>query len=281
MPKSRKRWLVTALSAGLLVILVAAILTVFAPQSIVNLLRRDLTWQTIQADGLWRVGMDPSFPPFEWLDDNGKPVGYDVELTERIAAHWGLRVEIVPIGFDSLVDAVQTGRVDSVVSALPYDERLTRNLAYSPPYFDAGLALATRTDSLIQSVDDLVGETIAVEWGSLGDMIGRRLQQEEPTITLVRFETPADTIAALTNPDSVDIRSEVDAILIDHVTLRVAQVNGVPLVQVGPLLENNPYVIAMPIRAHELQAALQKVLAKFQAEGVLAELETKWFVDVE
>ncbi|MEZ4675724.1 MAG: transporter substrate-binding domain-containing protein [Caldilineaceae bacterium] len=274
LPQTSRNWRPFLLLSALLALLVGALFFFFAPQRIVQLFRRDTTWQTMQTNGVWRVGMDPSFPPFEWLDETGKPVGFDVELAERIAADWGMQVEIVPIGFDSLTDAVQTGRIDSVVSALPFDERLTRNLAYSQPYFDAGLALAVRNDSSIQSVDTLTGHTIAVEWGSLGDMVGRRLQREDSSITLTPFETPADAIAALVN------QPEIDALLVDHVTLRVAQVNGAPLRRVGPILESNPYVIAMPIRAYELQDALQTTLTDLQAEGVFTELESKWFLSV-
>jgi polar amino acid transport system substrate-binding protein len=255
-----------------LLLLLGALLTVLLlPQSVVRLLRRDTTWQTIQANGVWRVGMDPSFPPFEWLDDAGKPVGYDVELAQRIAADWGVAVEIVPIGFDSLGDAVQTGRIDSVISAFPYDERLTRNIAYSEPYFDAGIVLATRSGSAIASVADLAGKRVAVEWGSMGDMVGRRLQRDESTINRVQFDTPEAAVAALVDEESVD------ALLIDHVTLRIEQVRGAPIVAVGPVLESNPYVIAMPVNAHELQAAVAATLTRLRDNGTLTTLEADWF----
>ncbi|MCB0061182.1 MAG: amino acid ABC transporter substrate-binding protein [Caldilineaceae bacterium] len=260
---------------GVSVILIGVALFLFGtPERVVRLLRRDSTWQTMQANGVWRVGMDASFPPFEWLDENGQPIGYDVELAERMAAAWGLELRIVPIGFDSLGDALQTGQIDSVVSALPYDERLTRNIAYSAPYFDAGLALATLPDSSVQSVADLAGQTVAVELGSMGDMVGRRLQREDPSIAIERYDTPEQAVAALED-------GSVEALLVDHITLRMAQISGSPLVRVGPLLESNPYVIAMPIHAYELQDAVAERLAQLQAEGILAEMEAKWFNRVE
>jgi len=266
MPRNKKLWV----TLGLLLLLGSLVIVIFGPQEVIRLLRRDSTWQTMQAEGRWRVGMDPSFPPFEWLDDAGKPVGYDVALAEQMAATWGLAVEIVPIGFDSLGDAVRAGRVDSVISALPYDERLTRDIAYSPPYFDAGIFLAIGADSPIGGVADLAGRQVAVEWGSMGDMVGRRLQRDESSIDLTLFDTPTEAIAAL-------IDGQVDALLVDHVTLRMAQVQGAPLVTVGPVLESNPYVIAMPVGAHELQAAVERTLTTMRDAGTLLDLETEWF----
>lgn len=256
---------------AVIVLLIGLLMLLFLPQSVVRLLRRDSTWQTIQANGVWRVGMDPSFPPFEWLDESGKPVGYDVALAQRIAADWGVQVEIITIGFDSLGDAVQTGRIDSVVSAFPYDERLTRNMAYSAPYFDAGIVLATRADSAMQSIADLAGKAVAVEWGSMGDMVGRRLQADDPSINRVQFDTPDAAIAALVD------EQRVDALLIDYVTLRIEQLRGAPIVAVGAVLERNPYVIAMPVNAHELQAAVADTLAQLRGDGTLTALEADWF----
>ena len=256
-------------------VVVAALITVavllwLAPGTL-PFLRIDTTWRTMQATGVWRVGMDPSFPPFETLDDAGQIVGFDVALADAIAAPWGVQVELVPIGFDSLLDALQAGKVDSVISALPYDERLTKDVAYSTPYFEAGIFLAVRTDSPITETAALANGTVGVEWGSMGDMVGRRLQKATPSLQLQPFDTPTAAITAL-----VDERA-VDAILIDHVTLRIAQVQGAPLRTVGPVLENNPFVIAMPVRAHELQAAVVERLLALQEKEVIAELEATYF----
>ncbi|MBX3014531.1 MAG: amino acid ABC transporter substrate-binding protein [Caldilineaceae bacterium] len=260
-------WLSLLLIVALLTLLAMAL---WAPETI-RLLRRDNTWRTMQAKGIWRVGMDPSFPPFESLDAAGKPVGFDVALAAAIAEGWKLQVELVPIGFDSLLDALQTGQVDSIISALPYDERLTKDVAYSAPYFEAGIFLATLPTTGIQATTDLAQQTVGVEWGSMGDMVGRRLQSTTPTLHLQPFDTPAEAIAAL-----VEQRT-VAAILVDHVTLRMAQVNGAPLHAVGPVLESNPFVIAMPIAAYELQSAVAQRLATLQQMGKLTELEAIHF----
>ena len=231
----------------------------------------DETWQTMQQQRTWRVGIDPSFPPFEQLDAHGKPVGYDIDLASQMAAAWGLQVQIVAIGFDSLLDALQTGQVDSVISALPYDERLTQNVTYSAPYFEAGIRLVVRKDSPIQTVAQLANRKIAVELGSTGDMVGRRLQRETPTLQLVQFQTPDEAVTALEHDQAID------ALLIDQVTLRTAQGKGAALIAIGDVMESNPYVIAMPHKATILQTQVEQTLQNFQKNGVLQQLETKWF----
>ncbi len=235
----------------------------------------DRTWQTMQANGVWRIGTDPSFPPFEQLDANGQPEGYDIDLARQIAAQWGLKIEIVSIGFDSLLDALQAGKIDSVISALPYDERLTQNVSYSAPYFEAGIRLAVRQASPITSVEQLTAlksaPKVAVEWGSTGDMVGRRLQRATPAIQLIQFSTPEEAVNALVQDQTMT------ALLVDQVTLRQMQGKGLPLKPIGPVLESNPYVIAMPHKASILQAQVAQTLLNLQASASLTKLENRWF----
>ena len=261
-------------------IVVTALMVLLIAQPSFIFRGEDRVWTAMQSRGTWRVGVDPSFPPFEMLDGTGAPIGYDIDLAHHIAAEWNLEVELVPIGFDSLLDAVQTDRIDSIVSALPFDPRLTKDVAYSPPYFEAGVRVAVRTNSpfadlAIQEADEfaqhLSGLRIAVEWGGQGDGLGRRLQRGDETIELLPFETPQDAVAALRDD------ATIDALFIDNITLLQAQGKGAPVVAVGPALEGNPYVIASPLAAHELQVQISTALTKLSANGLLIELQKKWF----
>lgn len=237
------------------------------------LLRRDMTWQAMQTRRTWRVGMDPSFPPFESLDAAGIPQGYDVDLARKLAAGWGMEVEIVAIGFDSLVDALQAAKVDAIASAYPYDARLTRDVSFSRPYFDSGLRLAVPVGSSIQGRADLNGKRVGVEWGSEGDMVGRQWQREGIDVTLVPYETPQEAVTALENVST----SAVDAVLVDSVTLLQAQAAGAALSAAGPYVTSNPYVIVVPRRASDLLQQVDTGLERLQMNGDLTMLERKWF----
>ncbi len=112
---------------------------------------------------------------------------------------------------------------------------------------------------------------VAVEWGSIGDMVGRRLERDGIALELAPYATPDESVAALVNDPSIA------ALLIDYVSLRAAQGQGASIVAVGPALEGNPYVIVSPLRAYDLEEQIAKTLAQLQSEGVLATLEEKWF----
>ena len=230
----------------------------------------DEVWARIQRSGVWRVGMDPSFPPFESLDGDGQPVGYDVDLARTIAAHWEVEVSFEGIGFDGLLAALWAHKADSVISALPVDPRLTRDVAYSIPYFEAGLLLVVAEGTTdIASPDDLAGRRLAVEWGSEGDVQGRELRRRLSEVTLLPFPHPQDALVAV-------VAGEADAALVDAITMSRFQRQHGSVHAVGPPVVSVPYVIAMPRQAPRLLEAVNEALVALQEDGTLAWMEEKW-----
>jgi ABC-type amino acid transport substrate-binding protein len=233
--------------------------------------RRDATSARIRESGVWRVGMDPSFPPFESIDpDTGKPVGLDVDLVDAIAARWGIRAEIVSLGFDELVDAVAARRVDSAASALPVFEWRTEEVAFSVPYINAGVVLAVPPGSSIRGPDDLAGKRVAAEWGSEGDAQARELQRRlEGNLELVLRESSDAAMEAVTG-------GEADAAVTDAISLALYERSGGELIAVGQPLRNDPYVIVVPKGAPVLLDDLNRTLVAMDADGTLAALRAKW-----
>lgn len=263
----QKRWLIAAavvLVGGMTLLLWR---TVGQP--------RDRFWEHIQATGRWRVALDPSFPPFESLDDAGRPVGFDVDLANAIAATWGVSVQFEGIGFDGLIDAVWAGRVDAVISALPYQPHFSQDVAFSQPYFEAGIVAVVPTGSKsVQSLDDLAGRRLAVEWGSEGDVQARALLRRFPDVQVLPQETAQAALQAVAD-------GQADAALVDHISALQFEATG-GAVQVaragdGPLvIVSNPYVIAMPRRAPILQREVDAALTALQADGTLPALVERW-----
>ncbi len=158
----------------------------------------DGTLERVHATGELRVGLDASFPPFESLDAEGRVIGFDADLARAISETLGADPVFVNVGFDGLYDALLAGRVDVVISGLPYDPRWTQDVIYSQPYFNAGQLLVVRADDrLAAGIQSLVGRTVAVEWGSLADMEARRLRQTAEGMETLPQPTAQDALTAL------------------------------------------------------------------------------------
>ncbi len=231
--------------------------------------REDETWMRIQREGVVRVGLDPSFPPFE-VDVEGQIVGFDVALATALARRWGVTVQFVPVHFDSLIDGLLAEQYDLIISAFPYDERLTQDVVYSQPYFYAGQVLVVRAeDTAVESVKDLAGRRLAVEWGSGGDVEARRLQSETP-FEIVPFETSADALEAVR-------AGQVDAALVDAVSAYAFMAGRGGIQIVGEPLTDERYVIVVRPSSPQLLKELDAALLEFQASGFLEALQTGWF----
>jgi len=231
----------------------------------------DEVWLRVQEEGVLRVGLDASYPPFEYIDEQtGEIVGYDVDVARMIGARLGVEVELINAGFDGLYPALKVGRFDCVISAFPYDPLLTRDVGFSMAYFQAGLALVTRSDELnITVVEDLGGHTLAVEWGAAGDVKGRELQRRLKDLALTPYATPSEALEAVQ-------RQEVDAALVDAVSVYQATHHNPSLRIAQEKVTDEAYVILVPLDSPQLLAAIDEILARFHADSTLVRLRERW-----
>jgi hypothetical protein len=101
-------------------------------------LRQPNGLERIRETGVLRVAMDPSFPPFECVDAEGKAVGFDIDLGQELARRMGVEVHFVTTTYDGLYDALVVGRADIILSALypdptpPDDFTFTRRPTSTP-----------------------------------------------------------------------------------------------------------------------------------------------------
>lgn len=233
----------------------------------------DRSLERIFAQGTMRVGMDPSFPPFENVHgETGAIEGFDVDLAWALAAELGdVRPEFVVIGFDGLYDALWARRVDVCISALPVDPLLTEDVAYSRPYFNAGLRVLVRADLPdVRGVQDLAGRRLGVEWGSEGDLKGRELRQELDGLELVPFVSAEDGFAAL-------VRGEVDALLLEGVAALQFAGRTSEVLMLPELLTDQPYAVAVHPKDRALLRAVNEALERLEERGTLQALQEKWF----
>jgi len=236
----------------------------------------DLTWQRILDTGVLRVCTDPSWPPFESIDERtGEIRGLDMDLASALAARLrpqgpAIRAEMVPVGFDSLYDALLASRCDAVLSALPYEAERTEDVAYAISYFNAGLVIVVRDETAnITGLDSLPGRVVGVEWGFVpeGDSQQRLLLQ---ALSLRRYDTAGDVLRALQ-------AGEIDAALVDQVSALAFLHECQGLRIVGQPFTDVSYVIPVRLDAFRLLAEVNRVLIEMREDGTINALQEKWF----
>lgn len=236
--------------------------------------RTDPIWERIQRDGVIRVGMDASFPPFETLDAQGHFLGYDVDLANELARRLGIgHVTFVNIHFDGLYDALLDGKCDIILSALPFDRERTEDVAYTVPYFHAGqvMVVGMAGQASIRDVEDLAGETVAVEMGSEAHSIVRQLNVRRGLAIEVRTTYSAEEALDLARA------GETRAAIADAVTVFAYTAAREDVWPVGEQLTDEPYVIAAPLEGKILLDRINRALADMAEDGYRDSLLQSWF----
>lgn len=221
--------------------------------------------------GILRVGMDASYPPFGYLDGEGNLVGLDVDLGRELAARLGVEAHFIAnLSYDGLYDALTADRVDVVISALYVDPTRMADFAYSRSYFNAGQVLVVGTETTgITEMSDLAGRTLAVEWGSEGDVVARPWARRLAGLRILPCQTSEEALAQVAS-------GEADAALVDHLSALAGMGQGLPLRMVGDPVTDALYAVAVRREDDALLRAVNDALTAMEEDGTLPRLRQKW-----
>ena len=228
------------------------------------------TWEQIEAGGVLRIGVDPTFPPFA-AADGPETWGLDIDLARALAEEMGLEPRFTYFGYDGLYDALATRQVDVLISALVVAPERTADVAYTDSYFDAGQVLIVPAGSDVAAEADLDGRTLAVELGALGHVEAQAWQRRRPGLTVATFGSVDEALAAVAG-------GAAGAALVDGVggRLYVRDHADSGLVRRDPPVVPEPYAMAVRIGERTLHRRLNEALAELAASGRLEEIAGRW-----
>ncbi len=218
-----------------------------------------------------RVATDPSFVPFEMMDqETGEMTGFDMDIIREIGTRAGFTPNINTMDFNGIIPALQTGNVDIAIAGMTITDERKEIVDFSDPYYDSGLQILVGTDvEGVKEIDDLSGMKIGTKIGStsfdfLTDKFG-----DDATIT--PYPGSADMYMAL-------VGGSVDAVFYDAPNVGYfSQTKGEGRVKVvGPLYEGQQYGIAFP-KGSDRVAAVNEALAAMREDGTYDEIHAKWF----
>ena len=116
------------------------------------------------------VGMELAYPPFEMRGPDNEPDGISVRMAEALAAFMGKELEIRDVEWSGIIPALQSGKIDLIISSMTRTPERERAIAFSDGYVTNGLCMLVAKDSSIQTIDDLEpGKTrVAVKMATTG-----------------------------------------------------------------------------------------------------------------
>lgn len=217
---------------------------------------------------LLKVATDPTFIPFEFQTANGNLEGFDIDLMQAIAASVGFVVKFETLSFDGMISTLQAKRVDAAISGITITAQRSKTIAFSRPYFKAGLAITVRENNQdIKDFDSLKGKKIAVQIGSTGADFAKKI----PEAKISTFNSGPEFFQDLIN-------GNVDAVISDAFATLYAIKNGKlkGVKVVADLLTEEYYGIATPQDSPHLEA-INKGIDTLLSNGTYQQIYQKWF----
>ncbi|MGH2537119.1 MAG: substrate-binding periplasmic protein [Candidatus Promineifilaceae bacterium] len=226
-------------------------------------------WEELQAGGVLRVGLDPTYPPFA-LAEGEMVAGIDVDLTRAIADRLGLQPRFSYFGYDGLYDALAAGKVDVLTSALVIAPERMGDFAFSRSYFNNGQRLLALRSAGLPDPDGLTAGRLAVELGSDGHRIANGWARGRPQLEVRPYPSAAGAVAAVS-------QGQATAAILEGVAAMTAVAQEPALEIVGPPLADLPYAVVVRRADETLLSRINTALKALEASGRLDDILADWF----
>ncbi|MCC6076337.1 transporter substrate-binding domain-containing protein [Pseudomonas sp. GCM10022188] len=129
--------------------------------------------------GTLRVGMDPTYMPFEMTNKRGEIIGFEVDLLKAMAKAMGVKLELVSTGYDGIIPALLTDKFDMIGSGMTLTQERNLRVNFSEPFIVVGQTLLIRQEleGKIKSYKDLndAQYRITSKVGTTGEMVAKKL----------------------------------------------------------------------------------------------------------
>jgi glutamate/aspartate transport system substrate-binding protein len=240
------------------------------------------TLATIKSTHVVRLGFRESSPPFSFLDQAGRPIGYSLELCAAVVDEIGilvddgdLRVEYVKVTSDDRIPAVVTRKIDLECGSTTANFERRKQVAFSPLMFVAGTKLMVARASAAGAITDLKGKTIVVTKGTTNEQAIHAADS--------KFALGLKIVTAEDHEQSYQMLADgkVDAFATDDILLHglIAHHKAEAKMKVvGDYLSYDPYGIMFRKDEPQMAAAVEAAFRKLATNRDLLPLYQKWFV---
>jgi glutamate/aspartate transport system substrate-binding protein len=240
------------------------------------------TLANIKSTHVVRLGYRESSPPFSFLDQANRPIGYSLELCEAIVDEIGvevddsnLRIDYVKVTSDDRIPAVVQNKIDLECGSTTANAERGKQVAFSPLMFVAGTKLMVPKASPISVPNDLKGKTVVVTKGTTNEQAMHAIDKK---LTL--------GLNIVTSPDHEQsyqmlVDGKADAFATDDILLYglIARHKAQDKFRVtGEYLSYDPYGIMFRKGEPQLNAVVERAFRKLGSNRDLIPLYNKWFV---
>src|SRR6056297_2567692 len=220
----------------------------------------------LKEEGVIRIAMSGAYPPFNFVNEENKVVGFDPAIGAEIAKRMGLEVEIVTTAWDGIIGGLLANKYDAIVGSMTITEERDEVVDFVGPYYSDKRAIFTQPGSDIKSLDDLEGKRVGLTLGETHEDWARERGYDINT-----YKGLPELLLELEN-------GRVDAIVNDSIAAILAMNAKGQEYEMFADPTTEPFGAGIAIRQGnpELAAEMQAALDAMMEDGTYLEIANEW-----
>ena len=232
----------------------------------------DNSLEYIKGKGNLVLGLDDSFPPMGYRDENNEIVGFDIDVAKEVCKRLGVKLVLQPIDWNAKEQELATKQIDCIWNGFTVTEERKKSLTFSDAYVNNAQVLIVLNDSAYKTLDDLKGKTVGLQAGSsASDALDDSPAFKASLKGVIELK---DNLTAL-----MDLQAGgCDAVLMDLLVANYAiKQSAKPMRILDEGLANEEYAVGFRLGEKALADAVTKAMKDMAADGTMAKIATQWF----
>jgi len=217
------------------------------------------------------LGLDDSFPPMGFRNENNEIVGFDIDVAKEVSKRLGVELVLQPISWTAKEQELNSYNIDCIWNGMSINEERKKAMSLSLPYLENNMSFVVKSDSNINGLNDLKGKTIGVQSGSTAEEI---LTESEVYTEIKEVISYTENITAFMDMEI----NQIDCVFLDNVVANYyITSNNKQYKILSEGLQDEEYAIGFRKQDEELCNRINEILLEMKEDGTLGSISAKWF----
>ena len=220
------------------------------------------SWKTIEEDKKVTIGLDDTFVPMGFKDEDGEIVGFDVDLAKAVFKEYGIKADFQPIDWSMKESELENGTIDLIWNGYTVTKSREKKVLFTDPYAQNEQVLVTKKDSGITNAEGMKGKILGAQEGSSGY---EAFNNETKTFNEAMIDLENGRIDGLL----------IDKVYADYYLKQAGKLDAYNISSVG--FKNENFAVGARKGDKELVDKINEAFKELQDNGKYAEISKKWF----
>lgn len=229
----------------------------------------DSVLERVEDDGVLRVGFEGTYPPFNYQDDSGEFVGFDVDVSKEIADRLGVKTEYITSKWSGLIGGINADKFDVIIAQMTITEERAESVDFTDPYVTTGAVIVTHEDTNdITTLEDLNGKDVGAAAGTSFADLAESADGANVNLYEGGFSTYVNDV----------VNKRLDALINDSLVMgfNIAE-SGHPIKISSDLLSADENAMAIKQGNEDFVEKVNEAIADMKEDGTYNEIFMKWF----